>query len=100
MAFEDKVLNCRDCGQDFVFTAGEQQFYVDRGFQNEPSRCPDCRRARKAARVGTSGTREMFEVTCSACGKPAMVPFQPSGDRPVYCSECFAAQRAESHSRY
>ncbi len=90
MAYEDKTLVCKECGQEFVFTAGEQQFYVDHGFQNEPSRCPECRRARRAS----GGNRTMHEVVCSACGKTAMVPFVPSGDRPVYCSECFAAQKA------
>jgi CxxC-x17-CxxC domain-containing protein len=93
LAYEDKVLNCRDCGQDFVFTAGEQEFYAQRGFQNEPSRCPECRRARKSASGGAGGNRQMYEAVCSSCGKPALVPFQPSGDKPVYCSECFAAQR-------
>lgn len=92
LAYEDKTLNCRDCGRDFVFTAGEQEFYVQRGFQNEPSRCPECRRARKS--MNNSGNRQMYEAVCSSCGKPAYVPFQPSGDKPVYCSECFAAQRA------
>ncbi len=90
MAYEDKTLVCKECGQEFVFTAGEQQFYVDHGFQNEPSRCAPCRRARRAG----GANRTMHEVICSACGKTAMVPFVPSGDRPVYCSECFAEQRA------
>ena len=48
LSFEDKTLQCSDCGQDFTFTAGEQEFYASRGFQNEPKRCPDCRKSRKA----------------------------------------------------
>jgi CxxC-x17-CxxC domain-containing protein len=104
----DIVLTCRDCGQDFTFTSGEQDFYASRGF-SEPSRCADCRAARKAQRDGgsydsygssssygggyssrgRSGQREMFSATCSSCGKEALVPFQPSGDKPVYCSDCF-----------
>jgi CxxC-x17-CxxC domain-containing protein len=93
LAFQDKALVCRDCGQEFVFTAGEQQFYVDHGFQNEPSRCPDCRRARRANQAA-GGARTMHEVVCSACGQTCTVPFVPSGDRPVYCSECFATHRS------
>lgn len=93
LAYEDKTLVCRDCGQEFVFTAGEQQFYVDHGFQNEPSRCTECRRNRRASQGAGGGTRTMHEVVCSSCGQTCTVPFVPSGDRPVYCSDCFAAQR-------
>ena len=61
------------------------------GFQNEPTRCKACRQARKASRA--SGTRQMFDAVCAECGKPTQVPFEPKEDRPVYCSECFAARR-------
>ena len=88
--FEDKVLKCVDCGCDFTFTAGEQEFYQEKGFQNEPTRCKECRIARKN---NLKQSREMFETTCAACGGVARVPFQPKDDRPVYCSECFAKQR-------
>jgi CxxC-x17-CxxC domain-containing protein len=94
----DTTLTCRDCGRTFTFTSGEQDFYAGRGF-SEPSRCPDCRAARKAQRgsgsaydsygSGGRGQREMFSATCSNCGKEAQVPFQPSGGKPVYCSDCF-----------
>jgi len=100
----DTTLTCRDCGQAFTFTSGEQDFYASRGF-SEPSRCPDCRAARKSQREGgdygssygggyssggrSRGEREMFSATCSSCGKEALVPFQPSSDKPVYCSDCF-----------
>ena len=95
----DTTLTCRDCGQAFTFTSGEQDFYAARGY-SEPSRCADCRAQRKAEREGGSygsgggssssrAPREMFSATCSACGKEAQVPFQPSGDKPVYCSDCF-----------
>ncbi|MBP1743154.1 MAG: CDGSH-type zinc finger protein [Firmicutes bacterium] len=43
----DKTIVCKDCGKDFVFTEGEQAFYKEKGFENDPVRCPDCRRARK-----------------------------------------------------
>ncbi len=87
--YEDKNLICKDCGEKFIFTAGEQEFYADKGFAHEPQRCKECRDARKnAAREG----RVMYEATCAACGGVARIPFEPRGDRPVYCSECFAQQ--------
>jgi CxxC-x17-CxxC domain-containing protein len=104
VSYQDKTLTCRDCGTSFVFTASEQEFYASKGFANEPSRCPSCRAARKAGREGGQsvgysrerGTREMFTATCSRCGKEAQVPFQPRSDKPVYCSDCFAAERGRS----
>ena len=90
--FEDITLKCKECGQDFVFTAGEQEFYAEKGFQNQPQRCRDCRQARKNA---AKAPRELFDAVCAKCGKEAKIPFQPSDDRPVYCSECFAAMKAE-----
>jgi len=108
--FSDQLLTCVDCGQEFTFTAGEQEFFAQKGFQNKPSRCPDCRRARKVYRSSSSSNssagsfdmprasagapREMFRVTCSECGKEAEVPFQPRGDKPVYCRDCFQRQRS------
>ena len=89
--FQDKTLKCKECGADFVFTAGEQEFYAQKGFQNEPQRCKACRDARKSA---AKGTREMFDAVCAECGKPCKVPFNPTDGKPVYCSECFAARRA------
>ena len=91
--FEDKVLVCRECGAEFVFSASEQQFYADKGFQNEPGRCPSCRAARRQANGQNRGDRPMYDVICDNCGRPTQVPFQPRGDRPVYCRECFDAQR-------
>lgn len=90
--YTDKTLVCKECGKEFVFTAGEQEFYASRGFENEPQRCKSCRDARKQA---TRTTREMFDATCASCGKPCKVPFKPREDRPVYCSECFAAMKEE-----
>ena len=74
-------------------TAGEQEFYAERGFQNEPQRCKACRDARKNA---ARGPREYFTATCAACGGEAKVPFEPKSDRPVYCSECFAKMREQA----
>lgn len=100
MAFQDQTLQCRDCGKDFVWTASEQEFYQEKGFTNAPVRCPECRRANKARRNETGGgfnrgERTMHEVTCANCGKQTTVPFQPRGDKPVYCRECFDAKRQE-----
>ncbi|WP_161820761.1 zinc-ribbon domain containing protein [Sporotomaculum syntrophicum] len=98
--FEDKTLNCKDCGADFVFTASEQQFYADKGFANEPGRCPECRAARKAANNRGGGNsygrerRQMFDAVCSACGKETQVPFQPRGDKPVYCRDCYRSRNS------
>ena len=98
MAFQDQTLTCRDCGNSFVWTASEQEFYQSKGFQNAPVRCPSCRQAKKARMDGGSsrgggGQRQMYEITCSNCGKKDMVPFQPRGDRPVLCSDCFRKQK-------
>jgi len=96
MSFQDKSLQCSDCGTTFTFTAGEQEFYASRGLQNEPRRCPECRRARKSGRYGNNsyGTpRQMFPTVCAECGKDTEVPFEPRGDRPVYCSDCYSKVR-------
>lgn len=91
--YEDKTLVCKDCGKEFIFSAGEQAFYAEKGFQNEPTRCKACRDARKASRNNGAGEREMYETVCAECGKPTRVPFIPKSDRPIYCSECYAAKR-------
>jgi CxxC-x17-CxxC domain-containing protein len=118
MSYADKTMTCRDCGMDFVFTTGEQEFYAQKGFTNEPTRCPSCRQQRKAgggsSRGGYGerdsygggggygrdsyggGSREMHSATCASCGKEAKVPFVPRGDKPVYCSDCFQQQRSSS----
>ncbi len=100
MSYTDKTLVCSDCGESFVFTAGEQEFHASKGFTREPRRCPNCRRARKGAMGGTENggfadrrpPRQMFDAVCASCGKEAKVPFEPRGDRPVYCSDCFQPQ--------
>jgi CxxC-x17-CxxC domain-containing protein len=101
--YQDKTLVCRDCGNQFIFSAGEQEFFASKGLQNEPGRCQSCRTARRsngAVSGGTrsSGVREMTTVTCSNCGQPAQVPFVPRNDKPVYCSDCFSKQRSFSAS--
>ena len=91
--YEDKTLSCADCGKDFEFTASEQEFYAEKGFSNEPKRCPDCRSARKRNRYN-GGDRQMHSVVCAECGAETQVPFKPTGDRPVYCNDCFRAKKS------
>lgn len=83
--FEDKTLVCRECGKEFVFTAGEQEFYASKGLTNDPKRCKACRKPE----------RKMYSAICAACGKEALVPFEPREGRPVYCSECHEKNKAE-----
>ena len=107
--YTDKILTYPECGMNFTFTTGEQEFFASKGFTNEPSRCPDCRGARSRNRnesyAGAGGgyggggyerQREMFPAVCAQCGKDTQVPFQPRGDRPVYCSDCLAIQRGSN----
>lgn len=104
MQFQDQNLTCRDCGKQFVWTASEQDFYQKKGFQNAPVRCPNCRSLKKQ-RMGDNrgggggggfggGQRQMYEITCAQCGRKDTVPFQPKGDRPVLCRDCFRDKRA------
>ena len=88
--YEDKTLVCKECGKEFVFSAGEQEFYAERGFQNEPQRRKACRMPGKPP---PAAPREYFTAVCAACGGEARVPFEPKSDRPVYCGECFARMR-------
>lgn len=113
----DKTLTCKDCHADFQFTESEQAFYKEKGFENEPQRCPDCRAAKKQQRGDNGGgyssqsgqnrggygsyqsgnnrggygneQREMFPAVCAECGRQTNVPFKPTGDRPVYCKDCY-----------
>jgi CxxC-x17-CxxC domain-containing protein len=91
---EDKMLTCKDCAAQFVFSASEQQFFAEKGFQNLPQRCRDCRQARRSNGGGDAprSSRPSYEAVCAACGVETTVPFRPRGDRPVYCRTCFSAQ--------
>jgi CxxC-x17-CxxC domain-containing protein len=106
---EDKSITCVDCGEEFLFTAGEQAFYRERGLTNEPTRCKSCREKRKAAGGGRSAhaggagggggggygrpEKQMYAATCSQCGRDTEVPFQPTSGRPVLCRDCFNAAK-------
>ncbi|MCI0783379.1 MAG: zinc-ribbon domain containing protein [Chloroflexi bacterium] len=96
MSYEDKNLTCTDCSATFIFSADDQSYHAEKGYQNEPKRCPDCRSARRAGGGGGygGGAREMHPAVCAQCGKDTEVPFRPSGDRPVYCSDCFSKRPA------
>jgi CxxC-x17-CxxC domain-containing protein len=93
MVYQDKSLQCADCGITFTFSADEQELFATKGYTNEPKRCPSCRQARNQERFRDSGQgyspRPMFPVTCAECGIETEVPFQPRGDKPVYCSDCY-----------
>ena len=121
MSFQDKTLECKDplhdentrdsqtgeaATREFIFTTAEQEFYQQKGFDNEPTRCEACRRAKKARfndgprQQQQGGSRQMFSAICGNCGKTAEVPFEPRGDKPVYCAECFQTMRDQRPARY
>ena len=98
MEYQDRVLKCAECGAEFVFTAGEQMFFADKGFKNEPKRCKACK-SKRAETLGprvTAFQRSETKTTCSQCGKETTVPFKPTQGRPVYCRECFQQRRSAS----
>jgi len=99
MSFQEKSIVCSDCGASFTFSVEDQEFFQSKGFTNEPKRCPSCRQARKAERGGSGNDsyktqREMFPATCAQCGKNTQVPFEPRGDKPVYCSDCYSKNKS------
>jgi CxxC-x17-CxxC domain-containing protein len=99
MSFQDKTIQCSDCGTTFTFSADEQELFASRGYTNDPKRCPSCRQARKSERYENSGygfQRKMYPVVCAECGKDTEVPFEPRGDRPVYCRECYNKVRSQT----
>ena len=99
MVFEERTLTCVECSASFPFTVEDQQFHAERGYTNEPKRCPSCRDTRRAERRGGVGiNRQMYPVVCAQCGKDTEVPFSPTGTRPVYCSDCYTQYRDRSQS--
>jgi len=101
MVFEDRSITCVECGQSFVFTADDQRYHLEKGY-TDPKRCSGCRRARRS-QLNSAGVgdgygrppRQMYPAVCAQCGVETEVPFQPRGDRPVYCSDCYAKQRRD-----
>ena len=122
MSYQERTLTCQDCGQPFTFSAEDQAYHAEKGYTNEPKRCPSCRLARRGERSGGGGggyggggggyggggggggygrsSREMYPAVCAQCGKDTQVPFQPRGDRPVYCSDCFSRQPTSRSRNY
>lgn len=94
MEYSDKVLKCVECGTEFVFTAGEQMFFADKGFKNEPKRCKTCKSARAQGSSAGGSQRQETRTACSQCGKETTVPFKPTQGRPVFCRECFQQRRS------
>lgn len=105
MAYEDRTLTCVECGSEFTFSADDQQFHAERGYQ-DPKRCPSCRQARRASGGGYGGggggysSRQMYDAVCANCGNACQVPFLPRQDRPVYCSDCFSKVKPQGQSRW
>ena len=102
MEFQDRVLVCRECNKEFLFSAGEQAFYAEKGFQHQPSRCKDCRGTRRGtggAERGSSLDRQLFAAVCTSCGKETQVPFKPTPGKPVYCRDCYAKRGGRSGQR-
>ena len=102
MEFQDKVLTCIDCGADFVFTAGEQLFFYDKQFKNQPKRCKTCK-SKRVSVLSTTPPRESHHyarvetrATCSQCGKETTVPFRPTQGRPIFCRECFTQKKTQA----
>ncbi len=91
--YEDETLVCEDCGKEFVFSAGEQEFYAEKGLVNKPKRCPDCRKARRK-----HNRRRMFDAVCSKCGQQTQVPFKPIPGSEVFCKECYKQAQEEQTS--
>ncbi len=101
--YQDRPIRCVDCNENFIWTAGEQVFFHDKGLKNEPKRCKPCKQAKNErlaaiAAAQSSGVRQRIEVSvqCAQCGQQTTVPFYPSQGRPVYCRSCFLAGKTAS----
>ena len=88
--YEDQNLVCEDCGKEFVFSAGEQEFYAQKGLVNVPKRCPECRKIRRQ-----KSRRKMYDAVCSECGAATKVPFKPIEGKEIYCKECFLKKQQQ-----
>ena len=89
--YQDQNLTCEDCGKEFVFSAGEQEFYAQKGLVNIPKRCPECRKARRQ-----KSRRKMYDAVCSACGAATKVPFKPIEGKEIFCKECYKKRQEEA----
>ncbi|MHB1044144.1 MAG: CxxC-x17-CxxC domain-containing protein [Eubacteriales bacterium] len=102
--FEDKQINCKDCGKEYIFSIQEQESFAERGLEHAPSRCPDCRNVRKSKRIESGGgsfnqsgtsrfSQQTYKAICAECGSPTEIPFKPKEDRPVYCRQCYRTKK-------
>ncbi len=89
--YQDQTLVCEDCGKEFIFTAGEQEFYAQKGLVNTPKRCPECRKSRRQ-----KSRRRMYDAVCSQCGAKTQVPFKPIEGKEIYCKECYAKRKEQA----
>lgn len=94
MDYQDRTIKCADCGKDFVFSKGEQEFFAQKGFTRDPIRCQDCRKAKKSKFSGpkpskTPESHEMHTIKCKKCGQTTEVPFKPKFPDDILCSKCF-----------
>ncbi len=95
--FLDRILTCVDCHGEFIFTAGEQLFFFDKQFKNDPKRCKPCKSRRSGLAAVANGTgpvaaglsRTETRTHCSECNVETTVPFKPTQGRPVLCRQCF-----------
>ena len=111
MSYEDKNLTCAECNTTFVFSADDQSFHAEKGY-TDPKRCTSCRAARRSGGSSYGGgggygggdsyrpQREMHPAVCAECHKDTEVPFLPTGDRPVYCSDCFSKRPQQTSQRW
>jgi CxxC-x17-CxxC domain-containing protein len=99
MEFQDKWINCVNCGKPFVFSERDQRYYTEQGFKNEPKRCRECRallKRQKQVTLDEDGVeKELFKAECAACGRATYVPFKPTGSKPIYCRDCLVAKKIE-----
>ncbi len=96
MSFVDKTLICKDCSCEFIFTAGEQEFFHAKNLINVPKRCHNCRILMRVQRNGANPDNTAC-VNCAECGAPTQVPFQPKGYRPIYCGPCFRLKKGQAN---
>ena len=89
--FQDETLKCEDCGKEFVFTVGEQEFYAEKGLVNKPKRCPECRQLRRQ-----KSKKRLYDAVCSECGAATKVPFKPIEGKEIYCKECFHKRQQQA----
>lgn len=85
--YQEEKLTCEECGAEFVFTTGEQEFYAEKGLTNKPKRCAECRKLRKQ-----KNRKKLHDAVCSKCGAETKVPFKPIEGKEIFCRTCFTKE--------